>query len=390
MNRRVFFQKGSGVASLLAFYKPGQHSTFESAAADEKPVNFWNDAPSIDPQDYARQLYELTSKSKLVADAYGTGKIMEELEALFVAETGKESCVFLPTGTLANQLALRVLSGIKNKVIVPETSHIYRDEADAAQVIHGKRLVPLAPGKAVFTADELEKGITMLKQQEVFPGSIGALSIENTNRRCYEEVVELAEMKKIFQFARNNNIQVHLDGARLYIASAYSGISVKEYAAQADTVYISLYKYFGAGTGAVLCGDKETIASVRTLAKPMGASTYQNWMHASMAMEYHKQFLLQYPAVVKCGQSFASRINSFSKFFRVEAFTNGSNMVKLVPTASFKKTEFITHLRNNENIRLQPFNQELGFFPLKINATLLNRSIDDMVESFEAAARNAQ
>jgi threonine aldolase len=390
IDRREFIQKGSGLVASLAFSGLTRQKLAKPTLTHDSKINFWSDGVVIEPIEYAKQLLELTSTSELAADAYGKGKIIKDLEELFKAETGKESCVFLPTGTLANQLALRVLCGTKNKVLVPETSHIYRDEADAAQVIHNKRLVPLAKDKACFSANELEDYLATLTEQEVFPGSIGALCIENTNRRCYEEIVDLAEMKKIFQFAKNSNIRVHLDGARLYIASAYSGVSVKEYAAQADTVYISMYKYFGAGTGAVLCGDKEIIDSIRALSKPMGASTYQNWMHACIALAHHKQFLQHYPSVVRSGQSFANRINSTSEFLRVEQFTNGSNTLKLLPKTFFKKTEFRDYLKNKENIQILPFEEDFGFFPLKINASLLSRSTESVVKSFEMAVGEAQ
>jgi threonine aldolase len=390
IDRREFIQKSTGLVASFAFSGLTRQTLAKPTLTYDAKINFWSDGPIIEPVEYAKQLLELTSTSKLVADAYGKGRIMKELEELFAAETGKESCVFLPTGTLANQLAIRVLSGTKNKIIVPETSHIYRDEADAAQVIHNKRLVPLAPGKACYTVNGLESYFATLTKEEVFPGSIGVLCIENTNRRCNEEIVELAEMKKIFQFAKNNNIPVHLDGARLYMASAYSGVSVKEYATQADTVYISLYKYFGAGTGAVLCGDKEVIDSVRVLSKPMGASTYQNWMHACMALAYHKQFFQEYPEVIKCGQAFSSHINNVSKFFRVEEFVNGSNTLKLLPKTSFRKNEFINNLKNKEEIQVLPFEEDLGFFSIKINTSLLSRSTESVVKSFERAASEAQ
>lgn len=390
MNRRGFIRNGSGLMSSMVLHKSMQPTVIDQTIFKEKTVNFWADGIDLKPNDYAKELFELTSTSRIEADAYGRGKIIEEVETLFAGETGKESCILLPTGTLSNQLAIRVLSGTKNKILVPETSHIYRDEADAAQTIHGKRLVPIATGQGAFTADELEKSIALLKKQEVYPGAIGTLCIENTNRRCYEEVFRIEEMKRIFSFAKSSGISVHLDGARLYIASAYSGVSVKEYAAQADTVYISLYKYFGASAGAVLCGDKRTIDAVRILTKPMGASVYQNWMHAIIALEYHKNFLREYPKVIERGKEFINHINKRSHLFSIKTFPNGSNTVKLFVNSAISVQKFVTKLKNEENISLQPFDNEGGFFPIKINQSLFNQNSESIYDSFEIAANSSK
>src|SRR5205823_3658336 len=122
------------------------------------------------------------------------------------------------------------------------TSHVYRDEADAAQSIFGKRLIPLAPDKAYFTLEELQKSIEQHTQGEAFKSGIGMVSIENPVRRCDGQFVPISEIKKISAFCREKGYKLHLDGARIYLAAAYAGTSVSEYAAYFDTVYISLYK----------------------------------------------------------------------------------------------------------------------------------------------------
>jgi cystathionine beta-lyase/cystathionine gamma-synthase len=107
------------------------------------------------------------------------GRVVAELEKTFAAITGKEKAIYMLSGTMANQLAIAVLSGENSKVFVQEASHIYRDEADAAQSVFQKRLMPLAKGAAYFTAQQLQNAIDVMKEEEVFKTGIGAVSIEN-------------------------------------------------------------------------------------------------------------------------------------------------------------------------------------------------------------------
>src|SRR5687768_2723844 len=190
----------------------------------------------------------------------------------------------MPSGTMANQFAIAVLSGENTKVFVQETSHVFRDEADAAQSVFNKRLIPLARGETYFTAQELQESVDYHNQGEVFKSGIGTVSVENPVRRTDGRMIPLEEIKKISAYCRNNSIRLHLDGARIYMASAWSGVSILEYASYFDTVYISLYKYLGAAAGAILCGDKIVIDRMEHLIKIHGGTMFGNWANAAMAL----------------------------------------------------------------------------------------------------------
>ena len=104
----------------------------------------------FEPSEYLVELQKANADAAIVKDRYGVGGAVEQLEKKFVEITGKEKAIFMPSGTMANQLAIAVLSGENAKVVVQDTSHVYRDEADAAQTVFGKRLVPLAEGEGIF------------------------------------------------------------------------------------------------------------------------------------------------------------------------------------------------------------------------------------------------
>ena len=113
----------------------------------------------LQPGDYLNELQKANAGSPIVPDRYGNGGAVKLLEEKFVAITKKEAAIFMPSGTMANQLAVAAMSGEASKVYVQDTSHYYRDEADAAQTVFGKRLMPLAKEEAYFTAAQLQEAI---------------------------------------------------------------------------------------------------------------------------------------------------------------------------------------------------------------------------------------
>ena len=99
---------------------------------------------------YWEQLQQANSKQPVKVDRYGNGGAVADLEKKFETITGKEKAIYMPSGTMANQLAIAVLSGDNTKIFVQDTSHVYRDEADAAQSVYNKRLMPLAKNETLF------------------------------------------------------------------------------------------------------------------------------------------------------------------------------------------------------------------------------------------------
>ena len=106
---------------------------------------------------------------------------MEQLEKRMAAMLGKEMAVWLPTGTLANHLAIRLLAGGKRRVLVQAESHLFNDCGDCAQTLSGLTLVPLAPGKATFTLEEVEHAASATRLGRV-ETPIGAIQIESPVR----------------------------------------------------------------------------------------------------------------------------------------------------------------------------------------------------------------
>ena len=145
-SRRYFIKKSSllafpilipGAAVQASKIIKGENTLSKSSLA---PVNFYYDGLDFTPDQYINKLQEVSASRSIPGDVYGKGGPTAALEKSFAQLTGKEKAIYLPSGTMANQLALKMLNGNNTKVMVPENSHIFRDEADSAQSVHNLRL----------------------------------------------------------------------------------------------------------------------------------------------------------------------------------------------------------------------------------------------------------
>lgn len=383
-DRRKFIQKsGIGlIPALIPFQSLLAAKTSEKRwSPPVTPViKFYGDGEMFEPGDYLNELQKVHTATNIIKDRYGMGGVVEKLEKKFAEITGKENAIYMPSGTMANQLAMAVLSGDNTKIFVQDTSHIYRDEADAAQSVFSKRLIPLAKGDTYFTALQLQNAVEALKDDEVFKSGIGAVSIENPVRRTDGKVVPLEEIRKISTYCIKNNIKLHLDGARIYLASGWTGISVKEYASYFDTIYISLYKYLGASGGAILCGNNEVIGKMAHLIKIHGGSMYGNWTNAAMALYRMEGFETRLQDAIKASNEIFNTLNKLPGV-QVNPIAGGTNLYTMELSKGIDGKKMQETLNREFNIRIpRPDNNNHTL--IAVNETLLYQSMDYVINAF--------
>ncbi|HXO77533.1 MAG TPA: threonine aldolase family protein [Puia sp.] len=352
------------------------------------PVFFTRDGPAYTPAEYISKLDEINKTRPVKPDFYGARGTVDDLLKTFAELTGKESAFFMPSGTLANQLAIQVLSGGNSKVFVQETSHVFRDEADAAQSLYGKRLVPLARGKFAFTLEELQQEISYDVKEEYFKTGVGAISIEIPVRRCNAQVFPIEELKKISAWCRDKGYKLHLDGARLHLAAAWSGVSVHEYASYFDTVYMCLYKYLGATSGAVLCGPKSYIEPMEHLVKVHGGAMYQNWTNAAMALYTLEGLEDRLRKTKERADGLFGELNKIPGL-RIRPVPDGSNVFLLQMDKGYDGKTLSKVLAEKYAIRV-PSPEEDGVSRLHVNEGLLRREPDSIIAAFRAAVPSAK
>lgn len=358
-------------------------TTEQRPSKDSEAVYFINDGIFYRPEDFIAKLQEINTANDIERDSYAEGGTIEKLLKKFTDITGKEAAVYLPTGTLANQLAISVLCGNNTKAFVQETSHVYRDEGDASQTLFNKRLIPLAKGKAHFTLEELQQAITYHKEGEYFVGGVGAVSIETPVRRCDGQFFPLDEIKRIAAYCKEQGYKMHLDGARLHMATAFTNTTVKEYASYFDTVYLCLYKYLGATGGAVLCGEKALIDQMHHLIKIHGGGIFTNWPSAAIALHHLNTIDEDMQQIKIKSKELFVQLNSL-KGIRINALNNGTNLFNVALDKELDAEKFNKRLRSQHNI-VFGMPREDGFVKIKVNLTLLRRSNQSIYESFKEA-----
>jgi threonine aldolase len=387
LNRRNFL-KASGLGLLPGVLPalPAMAGTNDERPlpGDEPVVKFFGDGELFDGAAYWEQLQQANSKQPIKVDRYGNGGVVADLEKKFETITGKEKAIYMPSGTMANQLAIAVLCGDNTKVFVQDTSHVYRDEADAAQSVYNKRLMPLAKNETFFTAATLKQAVEGLDSEEVFKSGIGCVSVENPVRRMDERMVPIDEIKKISEYCRGNNIKLHLDGARIYMASAWSGVSVKEWAGYFDTIYISLYKYLGASGGAILCGDKVVIDKMPHLVKIHGGNMFGNWLNAAMALHRLDGVGERLNDAIKRSKEIFSSLNQIPGF-KINELEGGTNIYSMQVPPGINGRKFSEHLATKYFIRM-PGPAKNGEIKITVNETLMYRDAKYISDAIKDAA----
>jgi threonine aldolase len=324
-SRRSFVSLAAGAPALALLNQPSlgaRQAPRTASAAGAGDVFLSGDGLHLSPAEHAALLARLAAGREIAADDYALGGEVAEFEAWFARLLGKERAVFMPTGTLANHLALRTLARGRSRVIVQDVSHVYNDTGDGCQVLSNLNLIPLAPGKGTFTREDVERVLARTASGRV-AAQVGAISIESPIRRLRGELFDYGEMKRLSAFARERGIGLHLDGARLFMASAFSGVQPAEYASLFDTAYISLWKCFNAMNGAVLAGPAAVIDGLFHVRRMFGGALWNAWAFAAVARHYAEGFLERYGRAVRVSEDFARALQGP---LRVERIPGGSHL----------------------------------------------------------------
>jgi threonine aldolase len=214
-------------------------------------------------------------------DVFGDDPTMIALEERVAALLGKEASLFVPSGTMANQVALASISSPGDEVILDRQSHIFNYEVAAAAALSGLQANPLDGDRGVITAEMIEPHI---RAANVHHPVTKIIAIENTHNRAGGRVYPLEEMRAIKLLAERYGLSVHLDGARLANACVATGTAFADYASCADTVSMCFSKGLGAPVGSIVASTTETIRKARRKRKMFGGGMRQAGILAAAAL----------------------------------------------------------------------------------------------------------
>ena len=214
-------------------------------------------------------------------DVLGDDPTVNELEATVAALLGKEAAVYMPSGTMTNQVALRTHTEPGDEIILESQAHIYFYEGGAPAALSGVMCKLIEGDRGIFTAADLRSALR--PWNEHYPLT-KLVCLENTHNRGGGSIFPLAEIEAIAQVCRENDLRLHLDGARFWNACIATGITEADYAAPFDTVSVCFSKGLGAPVGSALVGSRELIQRARRFRKMFGGGMRQAGMVAAGAL----------------------------------------------------------------------------------------------------------
>jgi threonine aldolase len=223
---------------------------------------------------------EAMARAEVGDDVFGEDPTTRALEEEAAQLTGKEAALFIPSGSMGNQLAIALQTQPGDDVIVGEGAHPMWFECGAAAALSGVQFAVAGTG-GLFDADAMEAAV---KPKAYWSPRASLVAVENTHNRAGGRVFPQRDADAIAERARALGMASHLDGARLWNASVATGVAVRDLAALFDTVSVCVSKGLGAPVGSAFCASRALVERARRLRKMWGSGMRQSGVLAAAAL----------------------------------------------------------------------------------------------------------
>lgn len=229
-------------------------------------IDLRSDTVTLPTEEMRKAMYEAVVGD----DVYEDDPTVNRLEQLAAEKMGKEAALFVPSGTMGNQIAIMTHTKLGDEIIVGANSHIVQHEVGAAARLSGVSYAIVDnPDNRIRKEDLLKK----IRTEDIHHPETGLLCLENA--LSDGTVMTLEEMKELYETAHEHNIPVHLDGARIFNAAIYLNVEAKEIAKYTDSVMFCVSKGLCSPVGSLLCGSEEFIRKARKMRKILGGGMRQ-------------------------------------------------------------------------------------------------------------------
>ena len=320
---------------------------------------------------------EAMARAPVGDDVYGEDPTVNLLQKKVAELLGKPGALFVPSGVMSNQLAIKVHTQAGDEVIVEKDSHIFNYETSGPAILSGVQLHPIIGERGVLRAEQLAPAV---RPGAYYMMRTSLICLENTHNRAGGAIYPIEEIKRIRDFSKALGLKLHLDGARLWNASVASGISPKEYAQYFDTVSVCFSKGLGAPVGSALVGSEDVIDIARRFRKIFGGGMRQAGIIAAgalYALDNHVERLKEDHLKAKM---FAERLAGNPRLV-IDMKTVQTNMVVFDIAHTGKSTEEVLAVLRSKNVILSDAN----YTSLRA-VTHLNVSLEQVQRAAEIVA----
>jgi threonine aldolase len=226
-------------------------------------------------------------------DVFGEDSTVKELEEATAEVLGKQAALYVPSGTMGNELAVRLHTSSGDEMLVEAHAHIHNHESGGAAALSGVTSRLIEGRRGIFTAADLLAHVRPADDHHCPPKLV---CIENTHNEGSGSVWPMATLAELAAAAKARGLALHMDGARLWNAAAASGVSEAQYAGHCDTVSVCFSKGLGAPVGSALAGRRDLIARARRFRKMWGGGMRQAGIIATgalYALRNHRRRLIE-------------------------------------------------------------------------------------------------
>lgn len=234
----------------------------------DRIIDLRSDTVTVPTQKMRRVMYE----AEVGDDVYGDDVTTAKLESMAAQRVGKEAALFVPTGTMGNQLAVLTHTNRGQEIILEEDCHIFNYEVGGMAFLAGVQAKLLKGRDGVLDAGEVEDSIRI---DDIHFPSTGLICLENTHNRAGGIAIHPDRMEPVYRVGRKYNIPVHLDGARVFNAAVALGVDVKDITRYCDSVMFCISKGLCAPVGSLLAGSEAFIQKARRIRKMLGGGMRQ-------------------------------------------------------------------------------------------------------------------
>lgn len=332
----------------------------------------------------SREMLEATLSAQLGDDVYAEDKTVNDLQEFVSSLFGKEAGLFVPTGTMSNQICLNLLTKPGEEIIADADAHIFYYENGGPARLSGVQVFPIKSENGEMSIDAINDAIR--PNIYYFPRT-AVIAIENTHNRHGGTIVSLDYIKQVYELAQDRGIALHLDGARLWNAHVITKIPLSEYAKYFDTISVCFSKGLGAPIGSMLLSTRKNIDRAWKIRKSFGGGMRQVGILAAAAKYAIVNNLHKLIDDHKKAIAFTLLVNK-SELFKIDQSKIDTNIVMIDKLTDIPMNLLINKLKENgllisalnDNRMRAVFHLDISFHDASDAANILVNTAKELLE----------